>query len=391
METAITQKDLAAGLALVLPAAARRPTLDVLKHVLVQAENGHVRLHCSDLEVFLSCKVPAVSEAEGGFTVPVRMIKDFVSSLPNDRVDLIADDTEMRIECGMNHAAMNGIAAEEFPIIPTIGPETVKFELDPEVLLDGLRKTTFSAATDETRPVLTTVLVKIAGDSLVMASADGFRLSTYETKLEGIEAEEDERPLSITAMIPATALEHLAKLLKSEKEPVQVMVNEGQVTFLLAGSGSLSDIVLTSQLIAGKFVNYQQIVPKAHATRVTVDRLALIRDCKRAQVFARQEANVLRITATPEQGDTSASLTLVAESTDSGNNKSVLKADIEGDGLMFALNVAFLLQALEAFDGEQVVIDLGGSPAQPVKLWSSGDNGYLHVMMPMHLREKRKE
>lgn len=387
-----------------MPAVAKRPMHPVLGHVLIEALDRKVRFHSTDLETSISVSVPAQTDVQGAFTVPARFVYELLGTFPSDVLSLsVRENVEMTAMSGKSVAQIRGIDATEFPMLGfRQAAKTISIPVD--VLRDGIGKTVFAAATDESRPVLTGVLFKIDGNKLIMAAADGFRLSVFEAVIgEEVEEEENEpahldddnevvlEPVdhSFSAIVPATGLAQLNKLLADEKESVAIEISESQIVFHAAGDpDALSDIVLRCQLIEGNFVNYQQIVPKQADIRVTVDRSTLRQVCKRAALFASKEANVLTLTAIPAYETRPASLHLFSESAEFGNYETTLEARVT-DEKVIAMNVHLLLQALEALDGDEATFEMQVAAGRPMMFRSNvGASTFTHVIMPMHIRNQ---
>lgn len=387
MKAKVDQKALARGLSITGRAVASRPTLPVLAHVLVDAtiddpggaDIGRIKLAGTDLETFVICDVAAQIEEAGAFTVPGRLVSDLVKKFPQERVDIDLDGS-LHLQCGRSQAEVKGIVAEEFPMLPTI-EEGTSFEIQPYVLAQALKQVVFSAASDESRSILTGVYMKIEDNTLTLVSADSFRLSVRRVHLEtGIQD-------PISAIVPAKALQDLLKLLPDEGDPVQVSISrERQILFRLAGNAGANEgivfgIDLVSRLIAGSYVNYTQIIPTSHKTRTVVGTNDFLRACKRAQIFAHDEADVVDLRI--EEGQ----VTISAHSTEHGENTSVIEADVEGEPIELSFNVVFLIKALNAVNSTRVALETTDT-ARPGVIKPVSDDDYTHVIMPMHRRDR---
>jgi len=359
----------------------------VLSHVLFEPQEGGLLLAASDLEVFITATVGAkVDGDESGLTVPARLFTDLVNSLPTERIDLTVDTVDavqVHLACGKNEADVKGIGADEFPMLPE-APEQALALLDPDLLREMIGQVAYAAASDESRPILTGVYTKFEGETLTMAAADGFRLAVREAKLD----EPIREPISV--VIPAKALTELARISGEEEEPIGLYVNgaRSQILFRLqanagANKGRIFGIDLTSQLIEGNFVNYKQIIPQSHSTRVTLDRQSLIKACRTAAIFARTEANTVNL-AISDSG-----VVLSSVSTEMGDYETALEATVEGEAVGEAMdirfNVNFVLEAVGAMDSAQVAVELNAGSA-PGTFKPVGSEDYVVVIMPMHVR-----
>src|SRR5215208_1743281 len=185
MRVSCTQDALARGLGIVGRAVATRSPLPITSNVLIQTDQGRLKLSATNLEITMSCWIDAHIEEEGAITVPARLLTDFVNTLPNDRITLTLAprQRQVRLVCARNEASMGGLDADDFPPAPVV-KDGVDVQLDPKGLRQAIAQTVFAAATDDSRPVLTGVDTKFEGNTLTLAASDGFRLSVYKLPLD---------------------------------------------------------------------------------------------------------------------------------------------------------------------------------------------------------------
>jgi DNA polymerase-3 subunit beta len=386
MRASCLQENLSRGLSIVGRAVSSRPTLPVLSHVLLSGQQSQIKLAATDLETFIVCWLGAKVEQEGEITVPARLVVDLINSLPPERIDLSIEDQTLHLVCAKNEADIKGIDAQEFPLLPEVGDE-FQILLEPELFRQMIGQVVFAAATDESRPILTGVLVRFDNDengaALTMAAADGFRLSVRTARLPEPIAE----PISV--VVPAKALNELARISGEEDQPIGVYITpaRSQILFHLQGDagankGRIFGMDMVSQLIEGNFVNYRQIVPKNFNTRTVFDTQQLLRACRTANIFARNEAGVIHLEISPDDGG---NVRITATSTEMGDSVVDLDAKIEGEPLTIAFNVGFLIEVLSVMDSAQVALETA-SAANPGVLRPVGSEDFVHVIMPMHIR-----
>jgi len=262
MRVSCLQENLAKGVAIVGRAVASRSTLPVLENIYVGTDDGRLKLAATNLEIGITCWIGAQVEEEGEISVPARVVTDLVNSSPPERIDMALDvrTQTLQIHCAQFQAQLKGIDASDFPIIPT-AEEDRAIRVVPDTLREMISQVTFAAATDETRPILTGVLTEFEGANLTMASADGFRISVRKASLP------EEVPESLNVIIPARALQEVARIMGDQEDPVEILVTQkrNQVLF------HMQNIDLVSQLIEGNFPDYRQILPSSHVTRTVVD------------------------------------------------------------------------------------------------------------------------
>ena len=375
MRVSCLQENLAKGLSIVGRAVATRSTLPVLSNILLATDQGQLKLSATNLEIGITCWIGAKVEEDGAMTVPARTFVDLVSALPAERVDmeLVVRTQTLNLKCGRFENNVRGIDATEFPLIPTADDDKA-IRIDPEVLRTLVNQVVFAAATDESRPILTGVLARFDNDKVTFAASDGFRLAVRTAPLlEPVPA-----PLSV--IIPARALAELGRISGDQEDPVTINItpSKSQVLF------HLDHIELVSQLIDGNFPDYNQIIPKKKETRTVVGTAELLKACKAANVFARESANIVKLSIEPGSELAPGHVTLQATSAETGDNVGEMDAAVEGSPIQIAFNVKYLIDMLSAANAAQVALETS-TPSSPGKFVPVGDDSFLCVVMPMHI------
>ena len=368
MKLSLMQENLARGLSIVSRAVSTRSTLPVLANVLLRTEDAGLKLTATNLEIGITYWVPGKIESDGATTVPARLLTDLVGSLQGgDRVDLeLGPGETLHLRCGRFESNLKGIDADEFPSIQTAG-ERPTTRIAQGVLKQALGETTFAAASDEARPILTGVLARFEGDTLTLAAADNYRIAVKTLAIL------DPVP-DTSVVIPARALNELARILGDSDEPVEILLAQArnQIQFRLEG------VELVSRLIDGQFPNYQQVMPQSYSTRAVLDRDELLRAVRPAALIAHESANIvkLQIGAGAEAG------VVVSANAEVGDHVGQVEAAVEGDGTTIAFNARYLADVLTNVTVEQVAVELNG-PLSPGVFKPIGDDRYVHVVMPV--------
>jgi DNA polymerase III subunit beta len=376
MKVTVLQENLARGLGIVSKAVSPRSTLPVLANVLVASDEGRLRLSATNLEMGITCWIPARIEEEGSTTVPARTFVDLVSTLPGDQVMLKLDvqTQTLNVRGGTSTNDIKCIDAQEFPPLPVPDFEGA-VQINVGDFREMIHQVAFAASTDEARPVLMGVLVQVDKDKLTMAAADGFRLSVRKAILA------TPAPAPVSAIVPAQALKELARVATDGEEPIYMVLpkGRGQVVF------RVKDVEVVSQLIDGTFPDYQQIIPRSYKSRTLVSTASLLKACKQAEIFAREGSNVARFNIKSAQGEMQPSeVEISATSEETGKNETIVEATVDGGGLLIAFNVKFLREALEVIRTPNVALETS-APNAPGVVKPVGDDDFLHVIMPMHL------
>ena len=376
MKVTVLQENLARGLSIVSKAVSPRSTLPVLANVLIASDEGRLRLSATNLELGITCWIPARIEEEGSTTVPSRTFNDLVSTLPSDQVSLKLDvkTQTLNVRGGTSTNDIKCIDAQEFPPLPVPDLEGA-VQINSGDFRDMIHQVAFAASTDEARPVLMGVLVQVDKDKLTLAAADGFRLSIRTAILSSPVS------ASVSAIIPAQALKELARVATDGEAPIYMVLpkGRGQVVF------RVKDVEVVSQLIDGTFPDFQQIIPRKYNSRTLVSTSSLLKACKQAEIFAREGSNVARLNIKSAQGEMQPSeVEISATSEETGKNETIVEATVDGSGVLIAFNVKFLREVLEVIKSPNVALETSAANA-PGVVRPVGDDDFLHVIMPMHL------
>jgi DNA polymerase-3 subunit beta len=320
--------------------------------------------------------IGAKVEEEGAITVPARLLTEFISSLPSEKVDIsLSPKTKtLELKCARFEARISGVDAKDFPPIPKIEEgATTKIEVDS--LRQGISQVVFAAASEESRPVLTGVDAQFEGDLLTLAAADGFRLAVYKLPITAPVSEKNE------VIIPARTLAELNRLMADQEEAVEITMSpsKGQILF------HLKNIELVSQLVQGTFPNYAQLIPQSYTTRTVVDVAEFLRATKTASIFARDGSGIVRLVMAPGGELTPGKMTVSARSEEIGDDVGEIDAVVEGEEAKIAFNGKYLTDVLSVLGETQVALETT-NPSSPGVIRPVGVDNYIHVVMPMFVQ-----
>ncbi len=353
---------LAAALAVVARAVSSRGAVQVLGGIRLQAEDGRLTLAATDMEISLRASIAGDTAGEAAVVVPGRLLADLVRLLPDESVTLTHEEGEgvVTVVAGSHTSRLNVYSAEDFPRLPST--EVQLHEIDCEALLATIDKVGRAASRDESRPVLTGVLVRFEGDKLVMAATDSYRLAVKDTALSSPGPDLD-------AIIPARALQELARI-AAGVDSVQLGLHENYVIF------SAADVWLTSRRIDGQFPNYKQLLPETFEIELTTPREPLLEVVRRAGLMAQRNAPLRLRFADGE-------LTVSAQTQDVGEATESLPIEYSGEELEIGFNPEFLRDGLEAITSESVQLKLINR-LRP-GLLASPDESFWYLIMPIRL------
>lgn len=361
MKLQVTQENLSKALSSVARVANSRGTLPILSNVLLKTVEGRLSIAATNLDIGITHYIGSKVSDEGSITVPARLMQDFVSSLPGGVIELKLDDYKLYIKAGKYNSTINGISAEDYPVMPAIA-EGITWSIPGKLLKQSLQQVVIAASSDEARPVLTGVYWHTHEGKLYMVATDSYRLA--EKSLISIDKE-------IDLLIPASALQDLLRILGDFDEDVVITHDDQQVLF------KVGDVELVTRLIEGKYPDYRKLIPRTFASDATLKKSELTNITKVSSLFARESAGSVTINLNAEEQLVS----IRSIASQIGENTASASASITNEGAI-TLNSRYILDALHALSGEEVRIAFNGK-LEPCILTDVKSSDYLHVIMPL--------
>jgi DNA polymerase III subunit beta len=363
LKVVVPREELARHLGVVSRAASTRTTVQVLAGILLRAGSGRLELAATDMEISLRSSLEGQVETDGAVVVPSKLLTDLVRLLPADQVSIEHRSGEGVVEIisGAATYRLHTYNAEDFPRLPDAsGVELVS--IDAEAVLGTASRVSRAASRDESRPVLTGILVRFEGESLVMAATDSYRLAVKETSMGSSAPELD-------AIVPARALGELTRIAQVAGE-LQLGVLENQVIFATDG------VLLTTRRIEGQFPNYRQLLPESFEHELKLPREELLDVVRRVSVMAQRNAPIRLRFAEGE-------LTVSAQTQDIGEARESMPAPFSAEPLEIGFNPEFLRDGIDSVEGDEVRLHLISSLRPAVIQGDSDDFSYL--IMPIRL------
>lgn len=361
MKLQVTQENLAKALNSVSRVASSRGTLPILSNVLLKTVGNRLSIAATNLDIAITHYIGSKVGEEGAITVPARLMQDFVSSLPGGVIELKLDDYKLNISTDKYQSVINGVTAEDFPVMPAIA-DGKSWTISGKTLKTALQQVIVAASSDEARPVLTGVFVHSHEGELYMVATDSYRLA--EKKLQ--KTKED-----VKLLIPASALQDLLRILGEYEDEVTVTHDDQQVLF------KLGDVELVTRLIEGNYPDYRRLIPKDFVSSATLKRSDLTNITKVSSLFARESAGSVTINLDDEKSEVS----IRSVASQLGENTASASAEVNGEGTI-TLNSRYILDALHGLSGEDVVFGFNGK-LEPSILRDPKADDYLHVIMPL--------
>jgi len=366
MKVTCGKEELAGKLGIVGRGVSTRTSVHVLTGVKLEAAAGRLSLAATDMEISLRVEVDAEVEDEGTVVVPGRLLVDIVRLLPGSEVTIEHRPEEgvAHVTAGASAYTLHTYSAEDFPRLPEID-ETESFSVDRRAFLETISKVGRSASRDESRPVLTGILVRFDDSKVVMAATDSYRLSVKETPLPAGPGRE------LEAIVPARALAELARIAQATQvETLAIGIQENQILFSVDGT------FLTARRIDGQFPNYRQLLPESFESVAEIDREEFLDVVRRTSLMA-QRKSPLRLRFADGE------LTVSAQTPDVGEARESLPIRYDGDPLEIGFNAEFLRDGLESVTDERLKVKLI-SPLRPSIIQGEGED-FLYLIMPIRL------
>ncbi len=361
MKLQVTQENLSKALGSVARVASSRGTLPILSNVLLKTVDGRLTIAATNLDIAITHYIGSKVSSEGSITVPARLMQDFVSSLPSGVIELDLDDNKLHIKAEKYTSTINGISAEDYPVMPAI-TDGQSWKISGSLLKQSLQQVVVAASGDEARPVLTGVYWHTFEDKLYIVATDSYRL-----------AEKAVQPIKIPVnlLIPATALQDVLRILGDYDEEVVITHDDQQVLF------QVGDVELVTRLIEGKYPDYRKLIPQKFASEATLKKSELQNITKVSSLFARESAG--SVTINLDAAEQSVSIRSIASQI--GENVATASATITQDGAI-TLNSRYILDALHVFGGESIRVAFNGK-LEPCVLSDPKNKDYTHVIMPL--------
>ncbi|MFH0802856.1 MAG: DNA polymerase III subunit beta [bacterium] len=378
MKVHCVKKELEKGMLTVIRAVSLKTPLPILGHVKMTTEGeDKLILSATDLDIGIETSIKTTVFKPGSTTVPARIITEILTQLPDNDIVLEMDEEKqiMHLRCGKSKYDMHTLPAEDFPILPS--PEEKKvINISQRELKSIVKNVAIAAASEEeTRTILTGVLMTVEQEKILMVSTDGRRLAKADKKIEtGVRA-----PFNI--IIPSRAVFEISRILQDVEEPVKIIIGENQIFFLI------DDLMMTSRLLEGQFPDYNQIIPKSFTHIITVNREKFITSLKRAMIMAYEkdkdlprlikfkiEGGMMVITSnTPELGQAYEEIELEEGSQDVS--------------LMIAFNGRYILEGLNNLVKDKINLCIS-TPISPGLIKEEGEEDFTYLVMPVRLREE---
>lgn len=371
MKISILQENFKKALQIVNRIAGKSINLPILNNILIKVSNGNIILTTTDLELGVTTKVRGKIEKDGDYTVDSKLLSDYISLLPNKKIDLEQNSKNLNIKCDNYKTAIKGMSAEDYPVIPQI-KKIAAYKIKIKDFKNALSQIIFAVAISETRIELSGVFFNFIGNKLIMAATDSYRLAEKTILTENSNTKE--RKL----IIPSKTLQEVVRIISIVNEEeletgmIELFISENQIMF------SIGDTELISKIIEGQYPDYKQIIPIKHETTIKIEKDEFIRAIKTSSIFSRTGINDVNLDF--PQGKNKTIISSI--SSQSGENIVELDSEVVGVDNSIVVNYKYLLDGINSITGKDINIKLVNSNT-PCILKATEDDSYIYIVMPI--------
>lgn len=367
MKFTINKQKLYESVSIVQRAISTRAISKELEGVLISVEDNRLKLTGTDAEIISIETYKECNSIENGKTlVNAKLFGDIIRMLPNDEISIEVKGDRMYIECLNSNFELLTLNYEDYPTLPELKLEH-SIKIEPEVLRQGIRQTTFAVSLDYNRRALTGVLLEVEEDEIRFVALDGYRLSVFRNKLE-TPAEE-----KYTAIVPAKALDELSRIVRDDDEKeIEISFSRNNISF------KLENTVFYSQLIDGQFFNYRDIIKENHESVIKVNRQGFQQSLERAELLAKEEkANLVKLEFSDETAR-------ILSNTELGSVEEAVDCYIDGIDQKIAFNSRYLLEGIKNMDDIEINLFLLDE-VNPMIIRGIDNEDYLYLVLPVRL------
>lgn len=361
MKLQVTQENLAKALSTVARVATNRGTLPVLANVLIKTVDNRLAISATNLDIAITQHIGSKISEEGAITIPARLLQDFVNTLPSGVIDIRLDEYKLKLKSGSYTSSINGISAEDFPVMPAIQQKN-PWTLPSKLCREALQQVVVAASNDDARPVLTGVYIHTFEGNMYMVATDSYRLA--EKKLQSSSND-------ISLLIPANAMQDLLRIVSDNEEDIEVYHDDQQVLF------RVGEVELVTRLIDGNYPDYRKLIPEKFSSTARLQRQDFTNLTKIASLFARESAGSIVVSIDESEGQ----VQVQSVASQLGENSSKADAKVAGEGKI-TLNSRYLLDVLNVIKGSEVEFCFNGK-LEPSLIRDPSDKNYKHVIMPL--------
>ena len=369
MKFTCNQLELTRTLNIVSKAISSRTTIPTLKGINIDIKSGIATFTASDMDITIENSIEVANSEDGSIVVPAKLFGDIVRKLPNNDIEFNCEDEKITIKCLTSEFSLVGMPSDEFPNIKNTEEDAKKLTFDKLKFADMIRKTSFAASIDQTKGVITGILLEIANDNIKMVAIDGYRMA--------ITSEEMANKENHRIIISAKIMNEISKIisetnLNSDSKDINILVDNKSAVLMI------DNIKVIMRLIAGEFINYQDIIPKTASINVKLRKSELMECVERASLLSKEGKNNLIKLSIKDNVIT------ITSRSEEGNVKEDLLAEKTGEDLDIGFNAKYIIDILKVISDEEIIMKFNTS-ISPCLITPVEGESYEYLVLPVRL------
>ena len=348
-------------------------TLPVLNNFLFSTENGMLKISSTDLEIGFTSLMPSKILKEGSITIPAQLLSQFVNNLPNKNINLEVKDSKIYLNCDNIKAVINGISAEDFPIIPKIKNDSV-LTINSKILKDSLNCVINSSATSDSRPEISSIYFKINPDQIKFIATDSFRLAHKTIFISSDNFKEKIKidfEKSGKFILPLRTAGELLRILGDQNDNVKIIIDDNQILF------DFNNTHLISRLVTANYPDYEAIIPKSSETKCYLSKNDLEESIKLSGCFSSKLNDVTMKTKSGKS-----QMEIFSNNNEYGNHHAKIDSEIKGDDVTIVFNWRYFLDGLKNINDDELILEFNGDQ-KPAVIKPAKNADFFYILMPI--------
>lgn len=359
------QSALSHAINIVQKAISSKTPLPILSGILLEAKDGLLKLTTNNLIMGIEKTIPAVVIDSGSTVISAKILGEFVRKLPSEEINCTLEHQTFNLKCLDSEVDFLALNPKDFPEVPSL-EQFDALKINTTLFKDMIRQTSFAISQDDSRPILTGVLMDIKDQQISFVAIDGFRVAIRQAKL----SEHFEKEI----VVPGKTLNDINKIIDHYQDEKNIVLsfNDKHIVF------SLGDTRIVSRLLEGDYLKYQQMLPSHFSTSIEVNTEALLQAIERTSLFAKVgNSNAIKLSIK----DNKMHINAVADIGSSNEKVSILKDGLE---LNIGFNPKYLTDVLKVIDSEKVSMFFSSAIA-PCIIKSTTHMNYTYLAVPLRL------
>lgn len=364
MKFICNQQDLVKKLNIVSRAVSSRTTIPTLKGILMDINGNILKMTSSDMDITIEVLMEIEGKEDGSVVVPFKIFNDLIRKLPNSDIEISSLNNNINVKCGTSNSSIVGMDGSEFPVIKSDENNKEKIELDKNTISKMIKNTSFAASIDQTKGVLSGVLLELSKEDIKTVAIDGFRMAINKAPAKN---EKEEK-----FIISARLINEVNKIFSDvDEDEVEIIYDDKNALI------KIDDVKIALRMIAGEFIKYQDVIPKDSPIKVEVRKEELINAIERASIMTEGKNNLIKVSVKDNV------LTVSSNSEEGGSIEDVLIRKTGGD-LNIGFNARYMIDVLKVIEDEEVTLNMN-TPITPCIITPVNSDNYTYLVLPVRI------